>query len=1476
MSLPRIKKRQSLKFWRYLKQSKKFLKRFLSLLHFALSGYLNLATKVSQVVHKQLGKKGVKLHRLSRFLFTTFTAFIFTIFFSGITAWFTAPAYAAANLTITPITWNILGLDSNNVNTGPNVFMVGARVCNTGADPATNVVVKFRKDGVNSYINLQNSDTVTIPTLPSGSTSATQTRPPTFYGSTPNNCSDAYYNIVVTRTSAAYDTKLPYRIEAVADNAGMVSTPLNHELYVEKLVSQNRNAVKSITGPTTVVVGQTYQYTVAGSTATGGYEQLVFSPDFPNTLFQVLAVSATYTSPTGARNNSIYADACGWTNDPTSKYYHNNLACDNPAIPDGYTGAKAGNDVTTIYTVKILSAGSASITNLIYDFSGSSYHYNSDFGSGINAITITAVNPPDLTLTKSHTGNFTRGLNGTYTLVAKNSGSSATTGTVTVSDTLPTGLTPTAASGSGWTCSISGQTVTCTRSDALAAGGSYPVINLTVAVVASVPDSVTNIATVAGGGQTNTTNDSASDPTTIIGGSDLTVAKSHTGNFTQGQTGAIYVLTATNSGTSPTNGTVTLTDTLPAGLTATGATGTGWTCSISGQTVTCTRSDALAASSSYPPVTLTVNVAANAASSLTNTVTISGGGETNTANNSASDATIINGVPDLTITKTHTGNFTQGLPGSYTITATNSGTAATTGAITISDTVPTGLTPTSASGTGWTCSISGQTVTCTRSNTLAAGTSYPAITLNVAVASNAPTSVINTVTIVGGGETNTSNNSANDATTINGVPDLTITKTHTGNFTQSSTGSYTITATNSGTAATTGLVTVTDTLPIGLTASSVSGTGWTCSVSGQTVTCTRSDALAAGASYPTITLNVSVAANAPSSITNTAAVSGGGESITNNNTAIDPTGVNPAATTTISGTLYRDSDGGDDFDSGEPTLPANITVKLLDSTGATTIATTTTNTNGQYTFSGVVNGTYRIQVDTTDTDIPAGFTLGTPNNLSVTVSGSTIAGQNFGFDAPVANSCSIGGGTPDGAIAPYISAEVRSDASTSRNVVDTLDDNWRTAANAPLSGTVQPWFGTVSSPGTVTSFTYRDPSTAANISTTVELVDVAISGADACAGQTSTSTAQLQGSNPLQDLAPRPTSLYNSANQPMFWNQTSAETNSKRAAVKFTFAQPVKSFGAWFGDLETRTVGATPAILRLLDASGNRIGSDIVIQPTDVYENSTTATPVDQSLCGSAPGTDKGCGNNATRWIGFVDSSTAARVKQVLVIVGDDDQGDNGDTERISFIGANVIPSSPNVLLVKRITAVNGSTTTNAGDNLANYINEAANPYDDNTIEPSLAPKPPAYPTPDTDKWLNPSTFLVGGINGGAVQPNDTLEYTIYFLSTGSQPAKSVRFCDRVPENVTFVGTAFGSSPERGIVVNQGGTITNLTNVPDTDAGQYFAPGVDPATIYPGINCGGANTNGAVVVNLGDLPFATGQGAPSQSYGFIRFRGVVK
>src|SRR5262249_48313143 len=245
-----------------------------------------------------------------------------------------------------------------------------------------------------------------------------------------------------------------------------------------------------------------------------------------------------------------------------------------------------------------------------------------NWNTRINSFKYDSCDKPDLTIADVHTGNFTQGdTNKTYTITVKNSGGQPTTGTVTVTDTVPTGLTinANAASGAGWTCNQTTATVTCTRSDVLAPKASYPDITLTVDVSSTAPGFVTNTATVAGGGEQNTSNDTANDVTTVIQtGPDPTITKTHSGSFVRTQTGT-YTITVTNAGLTALDGTaVTVTDTPPAGLTLpnNAASGTNWTCTQTATTVTCTRSDALASNAGYEPITLTVNVANNAPSTV--------------------------------------------------------------------------------------------------------------------------------------------------------------------------------------------------------------------------------------------------------------------------------------------------------------------------------------------------------------------------------------------------------------------------------------------------------------------------------------------------------------------------------------------------------------------------------------------------------------------------------------------------------------------------------------------------------------------------------------------------------------------------------------------------------------------------------------------------------------------------------------------
>jgi immune inhibitor A len=256
-------------------------------------------------------------------------------------------------------------------------------------------------------------------------------------------------------------------------------------------------------------------------------------------------------------------------------------------------------------------------------------------------LTPTSGTVPSLRISNTHIGEFNQGqLNAQYTILVSNASNAApTSGTITVTDTLPVGLTLVSMYGSGWTCTVN----TCNRNDSLNSGSSYAVITVLVDVGLNATSPQINTVTVSGGGSQNA---SASDPTNIILlAPDLTISSSHSGGFAQGQTGTTYTLTVSNVGLGATAGTVSVTESVPVGLSATAITGFGWACTQpSGP---CTRSDALPASSVYPTITFTANVATNAPASVTNTVSVTGGGDTNAGNNTATDLTTI--LPSVSV-----------------------------------------------------------------------------------------------------------------------------------------------------------------------------------------------------------------------------------------------------------------------------------------------------------------------------------------------------------------------------------------------------------------------------------------------------------------------------------------------------------------------------------------------------------------------------------------------------------------------------------------------------------------------------------------------------------------------------------------------------------------------------------------------------------------------------------------------------------
>ncbi|MGG6268975.1 hypothetical protein [Leptolyngbya sp. AN10] len=191
----------------------------------------------------------------------------------------------------------------------------------------------------------------------------------------------------------------------------------------------------------------------------------------------------------------------------------------------------------------------------------------------------------------------------------------------------------------------------------------------------------------------------------------------------------------------------------------------------------------------------------------------------------------------------------------------------------------------------------------------------------------------------------------------------------------------------------------------------------------------------------------------------------------------------------------------------------------------------------------------------------------------------------------------------------------------------------------------------------------------------------------------------------------------------------------------------------------------------------------------------------------------------------------------------------------------------PEILLVKRITAINNVSFNDTVDDPSSTNDNAPN-----------------WALP-LDATSGISTFLRGRTQGGTVRPGDIIEYTIYFLSTGGRDATNVSLCDLVPANSTFVTDRYnGFTPtdgglpgDSGIALSIGSNTPTayLTNQIDlNDRGRFIPAGNSTPT-----SCIGTNTDGAVVVDVTKspamLPKATGPGTPTNSYGFIRFHARV-
>jgi uncharacterized protein (TIGR03437 family) len=444
-------------------------------------------------------------------------------------------------------------------------------------------------------------------------------------------------------------------------------------------------------------------------------------------------------------------------------------------------------------------------------------------------------NTVDLSLRKTVNGVIGIGANCVYTLYVRNTGNSPNTAPITVTDTLPQGMSFVShAPSNNWACSASGQVVTCTYAGTLAANVETSV-NLTVAVGAGTAARVTNTATCSTLGDINLSNNTATLTSEVKPGLpiDLSLTKSHTGTFVIGAQGT-YRINVKNNSIVPTFATFKVEDTLPNGFSFVSGVGDGWTCSAAGQLVTCTFPGVLNAGATTS-LTLTVAVAAGAAESSVNRACVIHPGDINAGNNCANDTTLVRPGADLQISKSHVGDFGQGSNGVYTLTVRNNSVAPSSSRITVTDDLPVGMRYVSATGVNWMCSANGQLVTCTNDTSIPPLTNS-VITLTVAVAQDAPGFLTNTARCANANDTYLANNTSGNLTKIVPRTDLAISLSASSNPAIAGAPlTYTASVRN-GTGTPAENVEVLVTLPTGVSPQTVNPpAGWTVSLTGNSV-----------------------------------------------------------------------------------------------------------------------------------------------------------------------------------------------------------------------------------------------------------------------------------------------------------------------------------------------------------------------------------------------------------------------------------------------------------------------------------------------------------------------------------------------------------------------------------------------------------------------------------------------------------------
>ncbi len=304
-------------------------------------------------------------------------------------------------------------------------------------------------------------------------------------GTVPANASCTFQIDVTAATAGAYVNNIG--IGALTTNAGSNTAAATATLTVTAVA--NVSITKS--APATVPWGTTITYmstvTNAGPDAA---DLTVFSDTVPAAITGVGAVCGL---PTGGA-------LCGTVNVSMN------------TVTSAITTLPAGGSVT--FTVTGTAPQSGTLSNsatAIVPMGVSDPDDPTRIGAGNNTSppAVTVVQSPDLRLAKTAAVmSLTVGVDASFTLTPSNTGTLATSGMMTVIETLPIGLTYVAlgSGGTGWICVPSGQVVTCTSSTVIGAGGTGNAITINVQVLSNAVPAISNVATIAGGNEPSINN----------------------------------------------------------------------------------------------------------------------------------------------------------------------------------------------------------------------------------------------------------------------------------------------------------------------------------------------------------------------------------------------------------------------------------------------------------------------------------------------------------------------------------------------------------------------------------------------------------------------------------------------------------------------------------------------------------------------------------------------------------------------------------------------------------------------------------------------------------------------------------------------------------------------------------------------------------------------------------------------------------